>query len=157
MEQIIKIYGKTLLEASLLILLVTILFTQVTDAKGNRGILPIIGANIVGVDNNYREYTDFDALEVDAIKTKPVITYTVGNDVRVGDFLPLDYIHAIGSTGALLPIKVIQITNQDGLAIVFEEESQVVFDKAGIYTVTVRVIDEIKKETVCEIQIPVNQ
>lgn len=157
MEQIIKTYGKSILEASILILLVAILFTQVTDDKGNQGILQIIGANIIGLDNNYRGYTDFDVFESDAVMEKPVITYTGSNDIRIGDVFLTDYIHATGSSGAALPVKVIRITNQDGVEIAFDENVPMVFDVEGIYTVTVSVVDEIKKETVNEIKILVNQ
>lgn len=157
MEQIVKTYGKTILEASALILLVVILFTQVKDDKGNRGILQIIGANIVSLDNNYREYTDFEVFETDATRAKPVITYEGSNDIHVGDIFCIDDIQAVSSFGTSLPVKVIRITNQDGVEIAFDENVPMVFDVEGIYTVTVSVVDEIKKETVNEIKILVNQ
>ena len=46
MQEIIRVYGKFLISAIVVVLLMAILFGTITDENGNQGILKIVGAHL---------------------------------------------------------------------------------------------------------------
>ena len=61
MKQLFDIYGKFLLEAAIVVTLILLLFAGISDEKGNRGMLKMIGAKIPVNSVDYSSYTDYDS------------------------------------------------------------------------------------------------
>lgn len=156
MKEIIEQYGKTLLTALIIVLLLALVFVKLEDDDGNKGILKIIGAHIGEEVEDYHAYTDYDVYEAEAQKKPPEIKY-LGSSISVGEYLLQDYISAVSYTGGVLPIKVVSVVDKNGNEISVGDDTRVYFDKAGIYTVTVSAVDDILKRTICTIKIPVNE
>lgn len=156
MEEIVKQYGNMLLEVLIVGLLFVLIFINIEDTDGNKGILQIIGARLYEETADYAAYTDFDAYEEDACKSAPVIEYS-GTNILVGERNLSDYISAIGYAGSEVPVKIISVVDKNGRELPVTDKQKVYFDMTGIYTVTVRAVDNTKKVTVCTIKIPVNE
>lgn len=157
MKELLKEYGETLLDAMVVGLLIVFLLIQVKDEHGNKGAFQIVGAQMNGEGINYEEYTDFDAYERDSHRAAPVITYSGGNSICVGECQLTAYITAVGDDGTKLPVKVMGIVNEKGDELSVSDDSKVFFGDAGVYFVTVTAVDRIGKETACIIKIPVNE
>lgn len=156
MEEIIKQYGNMLLECLIVGLLFVLIFVNIEDVEGNKGVLQIIGARLYEETADYAAYTDFDVYEEDAYKSAPVIEYS-GTSILIGERNLSDYISAFGYAGAELPVKIISVVDRTGRELPVIDEQKVDFDTPGIYIVTVRTVDDTKKATVCTIKIPVNE
>ncbi len=160
MEQIIREYGAFLLSGIAVMLLMGILFNSIEDADGNKGIFAMTGAKLETVDNDYNSYTDFkNTYQIESAKPVPAINYN-GGHLWAGTIKLTDYIKAEDYAGRTLPVKVLGILNPDGielLDIYNTDTAEIYLEKAGIYTVTVTVVDDINKSSKCMIQIPVNK
>lgn len=156
MEQIIKNYGGFLLDAMVLAVLMTLLFTQVTDAEGNRGIFRIIGAGIETDGIDYAAYTDIDAYMTESSKSAPVISFDGRSIIRVGNIDLADHIKAMDCTGAELKIRVLAVTDCTGAELPCND-TDTNFPRAGIYEVKVTAVDAWNKRTTSEIRIAVNE
>lgn len=154
MEQIIKNYGGFLLDAMVLVVLMTLLFMQTTDAEGNRGILHIIGAGIETDGIDYAAYTDIDTYMTESSKPAPVISFDGNSIIHVGNINLADYIKAMDCTGAELQIRVLAVTDSTGAELPCSDTIN--FSRAGIYSVTVTAVDAWNKRTTSEIRIVVN-
>lgn len=82
MEQIVRAYGKFFLEASVVMLLLGILLTGVTDDAGNRGIFHIAGAYLTAAEIEEQRPAEFGTFLEEGRKSPPVITY-----VEMGQFI----------------------------------------------------------------------
>lgn len=157
MKEVIKEYGEALLEAAVVGLLMVFLLIQITDGDGNSGVFCIVGAQMDNAEIYEGEYTDFDVYETDARRKAPVITYSGSNRIGIGECQLDAYLTAVGEGGSVYPVKVISIVNETGDSLAVSEDSRVVFHTSGIYFATVRAVDDIGKETVSVIRIPVNK
>lgn len=157
MEQIIKNYGRFVLDAVVVALLMVLLFSQITDAEGNRGILNMIGAGIDTGSINYADYTDFNTYVAESSKPAPVITYNGSNSIHAGVARLSDYIKAADRTGAEIAVRVVTLTDQAGTELPCDADTEANFPEAGIYTVRVTAVDDINKRTTSDIRIPVNK
>lgn len=159
MELIIKTYGKFLLEGIAVILVFGLLFVQVEDADGNRGILHIIGAHLQ-MEQTGAEYTDFITYQSEGKKNAPVISFTASNVLYTGTYSVTDCITAVGDNGVSLPVTLLGVWDPFGVeqdAAAWAERGQLVFEDSGIYTVKVAAVDTANRKTVCLIPIPVNR
>lgn len=156
MKEIIEQYGKMLIESLILGMLLLLIFAGVEDEDGNKGVLQIIGAGIHEVPNDYTSYTDFDTYEADSYKSAPEIEYSGGNFL-IGELNLCDYITATGYAGNEVPIKIISVVEQSGRELPVIDEQRVYFNTAGVYVVTIKAVDNTKKETISTIKIPVNE
>lgn len=156
MKEIIEQYGKMLIESLILGMLLLLIFAGVEDEDGNKGVLQIIGAGIHEVPNDYTSYTDFDTYEADSYKSAPEIEYSGGNFL-IGELNLCDYITATGYAGNEVPIKIISVVDRTGRELPVIDEQRVYFNTAGVYVVTIKAVDNTKKETISTIKIPVNE
>lgn len=69
MKQVIETYGRFVLEAVVVSFLFILLFTQITDKDGNKGVLKIIGAGLETGGVDYGSYTDFDVYQAENAKS----------------------------------------------------------------------------------------
>lgn len=159
MKKIISIYGRFLLDALVIVILLFLVFTQIQDNNGNKGALHIIGARLVANVQNtdYYNYTDFDKMLADSTKPNPAISYVGSNSIQMGHVVLSDYINAMDYSGAALPIKVLKVVDPTGVEIASNQNTEIECTLSGIYTVTVSAVDNICKKTVCTIQIPINR
>ena len=156
MEEIIKIYGKFLLEAAVVVLLVVFLFANVTDGEGNTGVFQIIGAGMDTATPDYPSYGDYPAYEEEGRLPAPVITYHGGNSIRVGSVRLSDHITASDHAGRALEIRVLSVTDKEGKTLPVAGNTTVNFINAGICGVRVRAVDDAGRCTECLVQVPVS-
>lgn len=160
MKQIAEIYGKALLEAVIVGLLVILLLLEVDDGHGNRGIFQIIGSQIRTEHTDYRDYTDFDVYRESCSKTSPVIQCKDIGLLKAGIVELTACIVAVDYRGRELPLEVRQVQAPDGTDITdaYDPDTGMIdFSDAGIYVVRVVALDDNCKNTVCSVRLPVNQ
>lgn len=160
MRQIIEAYGKFLLDALVVVLLMGFLFATVTDDAGNRGIFQIIGANLETGGNDYSSYTDFDVYEAESKKSAPAITYDASVLAGTGRNRLDSFIRASDDTGKELPFYVTSIQSpghEELIASYQPDTSEIEFLEPGIYTVELWAVDALYKKTAGRIRIPVNR
>lgn len=156
MEQVIKQYGKVLLEGMVLVILLMLWFVGIRDDAGNQGVLHVVGARLPTGGINYESYSDFDVCHTESGKQKPMIGY-VGGNLTVGVIKLSDYIHATDYAGSDLQIKIMEIRSPDGSDIIgaMADTTEITLDVPGIYTVKLRAIDDGGRKTVCAVEIVV--
>lgn len=159
MEQIIRTFGRFILDAVALMAVFALIFTNMTDEEGNRGIINILGAHMQTPSIEYVSYTDFDKYSQEAAKSSPriecnALQMTVGTN-QVGDFLT-----ATSSSGASLEVEVMDITDIAGnsyMANYDESSNTVTLSAQGVYTFRVCSVDEINQRSIVDINIPVTK
>lgn len=160
MEQVLKTYGKFLLEGLAVVLLAALVFTGITDGDGNRGAFQIIGARIDTDSMDYNAYQDFDRYSAEGRKAAPEITESIFVLPEVGDMICLnDYISAVDHAGNGLAIRVKSITGPDGSDLTgsLDRNSLLIqINQPGTYTVQVTAVDDGARRSTRMIKIPVN-
>lgn len=156
MEQVIRIYGKFLLEAAVVAALILLLFAGITDGQGNRGILHMAGA-VLKEEESLSERIDMACYRDECVRSAPVITYTVEGMLCIGEY-PIDGLFAArDDRGTVLSLRVRSICSPHGGKQEYTSElEQIRFDERGIYTVCVSATDAWNRTCVCEFRIPVN-
>lgn len=157
MEQVIRAYGRFLLEAAVVVLLVVLLFFGIMDERGNRGILSMMGEyvkeeSVVG-DMDFREY------QRESQRSAPMIAYVGTKTLYTGRYPLSAILKATDDEGAELPIEVSSICDPFGIERMGEylsDVSYIQFASKGIYTLRVTVRDGRNRTSTCEIRIPVN-
>lgn len=159
MEQIIRAYGKFLLDAAVVSLLLGILLANITDAAGNRGIFHIAGAYLTAADMDARAPEDFAVFREEGKKGAPVISYQETGMLHTGRHVVSEYIKAIDHNGQELPIRLLEVCDAGGNALdaCNMETTETVFPQAGIYTVKVLAVDAGNRRSVSRIRLPVNE
>ena len=160
MEEIIREYGAFLLSGIAILLLLGILFNNIEDAEGNKGIFAMTGAKLETVDIDYKSYNDFkNTYQIESAKPIPDITYN-GGHLWTGIIKLTDCIKAEDYAGRTLSVKILEILNPKGIELIDNYNtttSEIYLEEAGIYTITVSAVDDINKSSKCIIQIPVNK
>lgn len=156
MEQVIRTYGRFLLEVVVVAALVLLLFAEITDGQGNRGILRIAGA-VLKEEETFPERLDVECYRDACARNAPVITYTVAGMLYTGEY-PLEKIFmAKDDRGTVLSLNVRSICSPHGEEQEYSAETeQICFDERGIYTVCVSATDAWNRTCICECRIPVN-
>lgn len=159
MEQVIKAYGRFLVEGIVLVALLVILFTGINDEDGNKGVLAVAGAKLEVESVNYNQYTDFiGTYQNECGKAAPVISF-IGTHLYSGTCIIPDFIKATDCAGAELQIKVSSIKDEGGVELIdlYNQDTGEISFVPGIYTVEVSAKDANNKLTRCTIQIPVSK
>lgn len=159
MEQIVKTYGKMLLESVAVVLLIFFLFSSIQDEEGNKGIFKIVGAQLGTESTDYNTYTDFDTYMVESEKVYPEITFAAGSTIYRGTFSVSSYIKAVDYAGNEISLKVRSIINPRGNELIHTfnaDTMEISFPMPGIYIMEVSATDREARKTVCTIRIPVN-
>lgn len=160
MKQIIEIYGKTLLEAVVIMLLFLFLLAGIQDEHGNKGIFKVIGARFPVENRNYENYKDFDIYRENSLRAAPVLYYKAGGTLHTGTSILTDCIGAVDEDGNEIPFEVIEIMDPSGNSILETydlQSGQIDFLEAGIYSVKAVAMDRMNKKAVCTIRLPVNE
>lgn len=159
MVQVIRQYGKALLEGMILVILLMLLLVGIRDDAGNQGVPHIVGARLPTGGINYESYSDFDACHTESGKQKPTVEY-IGGNLTAGVIKLSDHIHATDYAGRDLQIKIMEIRSPDGSDITgaySPDTAEISLDVPGIYSVKLRAIDDGGRKTVCTMNIVVNQ
>lgn len=159
MEQIIRSYGKMLLESGVVILLIFLLFVSIQDEEGNKGIFKIVGAQLKTQSTDYNVYTDFTTYEMESEKEYPEITFVADRIIYCGMFSVSGYTKALDYAGNEIPVKVRSIINPSGNELIHTfnaDTMEISFPMPGIYIMEVSATDREARKTVCTIRIPVN-
>lgn len=159
MEQIIRIYGKMLLEIITVMLLILFLFYNIQDEEGNRGIFKIVGAQITVESTDYHTYSDFGMYLEESKKEYPVITFDAGRSICRGTFFVSDYAKATDYADRDIRLEVRSILDPAGnenLDTYNKETMEASIPVPGVYVMEVSATDQENRKTVCTIRIPVN-
>lgn len=158
MEQIIRTYGKFLLEAAVFAAVLLLLAAGITDGEGNRGIFRIVGAQIQ--EGEYVSHRgDVDCYESESKKAVPAIRYTAGGALNTGSYATDSILQAVDYSGAGLAVHISSICDPGGTEQIGsypQNVTQIHFARRGIYTVTASATDAWNRKSVCTIRIPVN-
>lgn len=158
MEQISKLYGNFLLEATAFALLLVLLFAGLADNEGNRGILTMIGKQ-VSKEENAISKDDIEIYQNEAQKAYPVITYVDTGSLRVGEYAFGAMFQALDWQGQALEVRLCSICDPAGTERIGEYGTQVTrlnFPIPGIYVVEVTAEDAWNRRSTYRIRIPVN-
>ena len=158
MKEIMKEHGGMMFAAAVVISVLTIIFSAVTDSDGNRGIVKIIAAhmNTEGID--YDAYADYDTYQVEIAKDRPVIEYQGTSSLPLGAFHVADYVKAHDYSGQELTVRLLKFCDSDGNELpnqMDKASGTITFYDAGIYSFTVTAIDSGNRKTTVEIHVPV--
>lgn len=158
MEQIIKSYGKILLDMLVLGCLLSVLFGGLTDDAGNEGILHIIGAHFAAEEQEV-ERTDLQVYVTEGKIPPPRIFYAGESAILTGRRRLAEYIKATDAEGKNLQIQLLAVLDESGRQIenCNFETTGVEFQMPGIYTVQIAAVDERRKKNVCQIRLPVSK
>lgn len=160
MKQIFDVYGRFLLEAAVVVTLIVLLFTGISDENGNRGIFRMIGAKLPVNSVDYSGYADYDTYHVESIKDAPVIHFQIGEMIKKGNYKLSDCIVAEDYAANSLPIKIISVKAPDDTDVTGEcdlDTTEIVFHESGVYTVTVSAKDDVNHKRIKVIKVPVNE
>ena len=158
MVEIIKTYGRFLVEVIAFIGVFVLIFFTISDGTGNTGVLAMLGSGMQTPAIEYNSYTDFDVFVTEAAKVGPTAKYLVANQMHVGANNLADYLSATSYSGASLRFKVLDITDTLGNSYmdVYDESGQTVtFSRAGRYTFRIEMVDEINQKRIYDIEVPV--
>ena len=159
MKHLIEQYGTFIRDSMVVITLLLIVFCNLSDGEGHKGIFSIIGAKMDIEDADYLAYKDFrEVYKSESQKTAPQI-FLQGGRFTIGMHALSDYIKAVDDVGNLLPIHIKSIKAPDGTELMTSyhpDTTQIYMSGPGVYTITVSASDHRNKTTKTTIQIPVN-
>ena len=158
MEQVIKAYGKFLLEITVVAILLGMLFAGLSDAHGNRGVFRMMGAF-------FREqevpaaYLDFERFRSESEIERPSIVYTAQGSLHVGSYRLDELFRAADGMGQELNVQVRSISDPHGIERIGEylpDILEVQFAQRGIYSLRVAARDAYNRTGIYDFRIPVN-
>lgn len=158
MKEIIKEHGGAMFTAAVVISVLTIIFSAVTDSDGNRGIVKIIAAhmNTEGID--YNAYVDYGAYQTEIAKDAPVIEYRGSGSLALGTVNVADYVKAHDYNGQELAVKLLKFCDSEGNELLDQMDKasgKITFSSAGKYSFTVKAVDSGNRKTTVVIHVPV--
>lgn len=156
MEQIIRQYGRFLLEAAVLAVLMWLLFAGIVDAKGNRGVLAIAGAG-VETEEEILERADVACYGRESEESAPVISYAVDGILYTGEYPVEEILSAVDGDGNPLPVRIESVSHPCGSVQIYQVDvGSIVFDESGVYKLRAMAVDASNRRAICEFAIPVN-
>ena len=160
MNQVISTYGKFLLEGIILVAVFVLVFTGIRDDAGNQGVFAIVGSQIETGNTDYESYNDFrGTYQTESGHAAPEIIYVTEGVLRIGTVKLSEHIKAADYEGNELPIKVTGILSPLGTELISSYDpakEEINLAAAGLYTITVRVLDRGNRESIRIFKIPVN-
>lgn len=172
MKELMKQYGGFVLAGVVLLVLLILLFSGVTDEQGNRGIIKIVAAKLDTEGTDYAAYTDYDTYKTESTKTAPEITYQDIGYFPVGTVNFLQHVTATDYAGRRLSnagsvvddaekgsgyLKITNLEDASGndlSANINAETGEITLPEAGIYEVTIRAQDDGYRKSKSVIRVP---
>lgn len=158
MDAIVKMYGNFILEGIAVICLALFLFGD-SEKFEQGGVLDILGNRLVIEEKKYDSYTDFGEIyKQESCKSAPKIEYVSGAQVT-GIVNMAQVVRAIDYDGNEIKIVVLSIKSMDGEELIESynsDTSEIILERAGVYTIELKAIDDGNRTTKCVIRMPVN-
>lgn len=158
MKEIMKQHGGFLIAAMVTLGVLTIIFSTITDANGNRGIVKIIAAHMDTEGIDYNAYVDYGAYQTEIAKDVPVIEYQGTGSLTPGTVNVADYVKAHDYNGQELTVRLLKFCDSDGNELsghMDKASGTITFSTAGIYSFTVKAVDSGNRKTTAVIRVPV--
>lgn len=158
MKEIMKQHGGFLIAAMVTLGVLTIIFSTITDANGNRGIVKIIAAHMDTEGIDYNAYVDYGAYQTEMAKDAPVIEYQGTGSLTPGTVNVADYVKAHDYNGQELAVRLLKFCDSDGNELsghMDKASGTITFSTAGIYSFTVKAVDSGNRKTTAVIRVPV--
>lgn len=158
MEQVIRAYGKFLLNSMVVLLLSGFLLFGIVDDEGNHGIFQIAGAQVMAAKIEKEKPEEFRIYQAEAVKKPPRISLLKSEPLCVGSHKIAEYIRAVDWSGREIPIRLCGITDAEGAEVdsCNPETSEVCFTEPGIYVVEVSATDMENRRSVYRMKLPVS-
>ena len=145
MKEIMKEYGGAMFTAAVVISVLTIIFSAVTDSDDTEGI-------------DYNAYIDYGAYQSEIAKDAPTIEYQGTGSLVLGTVQVADYVKAHDYNGQELAVKLLKFCDSDGNELPDQMDAAagtITFHTAGIYSFTVKATDSGNRKTTAVIHVPV--
>ena len=158
MKEIMKQHGGFLIAAMVTLGVLTIIFSTITDANGNRGIVKIIAAHMDTEGIDYNAYVDYGAYQTEIAKDVPVIEYQGTGSLTPGTVNVADYVKAHDYNGQELAVRLLKFCDSDGNELsghMDKASGTITFSTAGIYSFAVKAVDSGNRKTTAVIRVPV--
>lgn len=150
MHEVIKVYGKTILQAVVLAGLVWLIFKGVTDEGGNKGIVEIVSAQM---DQQSENPADFETFCEESQKLPPYFETVVTGYLGIGTYQMTDIIKAWDYAGNELQVQLMKVVSPDGTIL----ENKLDFQMPGVYELNVMTEDHDNRVRYALVNIPVNE
>lgn len=157
MEQVIRAYGKFILDGTVVVLLMVLVMTQIRDDAGHKGVFEMIGSYLENEIESDREYTDFSVYAGECKKKFPEMCYFPEVVLHTGQHQISQLIRAVDYTGRELPVRLISVRIPDGKEIELAGQERVEFQEPGIYEIKASSMEAWNRRTECVFRIPVNR
>lgn len=157
MEQVIRIYGRFVLEAVVFALLIGLLMIGMVDGQGNQGIFRMLGAHIE--EETVVPRVDIEQYQREGDVPAPTIFCANPQALQLGTYEVEAIVNATNSQGEQIPVTVESLRDPYGMVQIdgnMPEVSQVSFMMPGIYTLRVSARDERNRVSICEFRVPIN-
>ena len=155
MKEIMKEHGGIMFTAAVVISVLTIIFSAVTDSDG---IVKIIAAHMDTEGIDYNAYVDYGAYQAEIAIDAPVIEYQGSGSLAPGTVNVADYVKAHDYNGQELAVKLLKFCDSDGNELpdqMDKASGTITFHTAGIYSFTVKAMDSGNRKTTAVIRVPV--
>ena len=136
MHEVIKVYGKTILQAIILVGVMWLVFRGVTDENGNKGIVEIVSGHM---DRQTENPADFET--------------AITGYLKIGTYQMTDIIKAWDYAENELRIQLMKVISPDGTVL----ENKLDFQMPGVYEVSVMTEDHDNRVRYAVVNIPVNE
>lgn len=157
MEQIIRQYGKFLLEAAVVTVLMWLLFAGLSDTQGNRGILAIAGTGLAA-EETISQRVDVACYGRESEGSAPAISYVVEGILYTGEYPVEEILSAVDGAGNPIPVRIESVGHPSGNVQTYTADTgSIAFDERGIYTLCASATDASNRKSVYRFTIPVNE
>ena len=150
MHEVIKVYGKTILQAIILVGVMWLVFSGVTDENGNKGIVEIVSGHM---DQQMENPADFETFYEESQKAPPHFETAITGYLKIGTYQMTDIIKAWDYAENELQIQLMKVISPDGTVL----ENKLDFQMPGVYEVSVMTEDHDNRVRYAVVNIPVNE
>lgn len=157
MEQVIRTYGKFVLEAVVFALLLWLLLAGMVDEQGNQGIFHMLGAHVGEEIMIFRE--DVERYQQEGEQSAPIIARAHSQILQPGIYDVDAIVYATNSQGERISVTLESIRDPYGTVQMggnLSEVTQISFIEPGIYVLRVSAKDKGNRVSTCEFRVPVN-
>jgi hypothetical protein len=150
MYEVIKVYGKTIFQAVILVGLLCLLFQDVMDENGNRGILKIVSDH---TEMQTENPADFETFCEESQKSPPYFVTVETGYLETGQYELTDIVKAWDYAGNELQVCLLKVISPDGTIL----ENELDFQESGVYELNVMAADHENRVRYAAVSIPVNR
>lgn len=150
MHEVVKIYGKTILQAAVLVGMLWLVFKGIIDENGNKGIVEIISGQM---EQQTEKPVDFETYCEESKKLPPYFTTVITGYLIPGIYQTTDVIKAWDYAGNELQVHLMKVVSPDGAIL----ENELDFQMPGVYQINVMAADHDNRVRYAKVSLPVNR